>query len=654
MLVPYSWLKEFINLKLPAERVGEKLSLTTIGVEEVKKEGREYLLNLDVTYNRGDLLSIIGVARELAALLNLKLQKEEESFHPPSGLTNLSIKSNKALSCLYTLVLIRNLSYQETPEKIKRYLELAGMRPINLFADITNYVMLEWGQPFHAFDAEKIRNRDKTFAIEVRNAKRGETIKTLDGSTHNLEPHDIVIADRKGPIAIAGVMGGQDTEVESSTKEILLEAAIFDPTSIRRTSHRLGLRSEASTRFEHFLSPENLLKALSRAVKLYQLYGKGEVFGFNQIGETTITPQAINLSVTKLNSLLGTKIDLAVARNCLKRLGFKVMLGDKGLIAWPPHFRGDILCEEDLIEEVARLYGYDNLPATPPATGTVGVPSNDFEYFRGYLAELLAGMGFSEVRSYPFLSTKALMHRGTEGLLKLKNPISAEAEYLKDSNFLNLLEIAQKNAARYKEGRLFELEKVYPKEGEYFALTGILWGTTPYRTLKGVSETLLTKAYLSYDFTPTKHSFLHPGRVAKVLANGREIGILGELHPHLGESYGLKDVALFELNLEKLTKHAQRWKTFTPIPPYPEVYEDFSFFFPYKKPLGPLLQKIKTLDRVIREVELADLFEQKGERSVTLRLTFQSEIKELSSKDLKPTREKVAKLIRKFGGKLRG
>jgi len=654
VLVPYSWIKEFIKLKAPAEEVGKKLSLATIGVEEVRREGKESILNLEVTYNRGDLLSILGVARELAALYNLNLSGEEEEFKPLDSIDILPVKSTKDLSPLYTLTSIKALSYQETPEKVKRRLELAGMRPINLFADITNYVMLEYGQPLHAFDAEKVRKRDKTLSIEVRNAKQGETIKTLDGATHKLKTSDIVIADKKGPIAIAGVMGGEDTEVGINTKEILLEAAIFNPIAIRRAARRLGLRSEASTRFEHYLSFENLFRALNKVVKLYQLHGKGEVVGFYQVGETKEKKEAVTLTQTRLNNLLGTEINISEARNCLKRLGFKVMSAEKGLIAWPPHFRGDINFEEDLIEEVARLHGYENLPAVPPATGSIDIRQSDLEYSRDYFSSLLMGLGFSEVKSYSFLSTGSLIHQNTEELRKLKNPISAEAEYLKDSNLLNLLEIAKKNTPRQKHGRIFELEKVYPKQGEYFALTAAIWGTSePYRTLKGALETLLTKAHLDYEFTPTKHRFLHPNKGAKVLADGVVIGVIGEAHPHLAESYGLKNIALFELNLEEMAKYIQRWKVFTPVPKYPEVYEDFSFFLSYEKQFGPLIKKIKLLDEVIREVELVDLFDRKGQRSITLRLTFQSDTKELSSKDIKPVREKIAKLIKISGGNLR-
>ncbi|MDP2734594.1 MAG: phenylalanine--tRNA ligase beta subunit-related protein, partial [bacterium] len=236
MLIPYSWLKEFVALRKPIEEVASDLSLSVIGVNGVETSGREKVLNLDVTYNRGDLLSVAGVARELSAMYGFKLKEKEELFSPQEGGEHLRIKSRPQLASTYTLTRISGLSYKTTPKEIQSRLEAAGMRSVNLWADLTNYIMLAWGQPLHAFDAEKVARRDKTLSIEVRNAQRGETLRTLDGLDRNLTAQDIVIADRKGPIAIAGVMGGEDTEVDEGTKEIFLEAAIFDPISVRRTA----------------------------------------------------------------------------------------------------------------------------------------------------------------------------------------------------------------------------------------------------------------------------------------------------------------------------------------------------------------------------------------------------------------------------------
>src|SRR3990170_6456533 len=280
MLIPYSWLKEFVNLRKPAEQIAHDLSLTVIGVGGIEKVGSEPVLDLDVTYNRGDLLSIVGVARELSALYESPLKGQPERFQPSSELSPLSVRSEAELSKLYTLTKISNLRYQVTPKPIVSRLELAGMRSVNLWADLTNYVMLEWGQQFHAFDAEKVGRRDSSLSIEIRSAKRGEKIKTLDGLDRDLIEGDIVIADKAGAIAIAGVMGGEETEVDEGTTEIILEAAIFDPISIRRTARRLGLRSEASNRFEHYLSPDNLYTSLNKILQLYQVYGKGKITGF--------------------------------------------------------------------------------------------------------------------------------------------------------------------------------------------------------------------------------------------------------------------------------------------------------------------------------------------------------------------------------------
>ena len=659
MLVPYSWLKDFIDIRVPAGQVGERLSCATIGVEEVRCEEKDCVLDLEVTYNRGDLLSIIGVAREVAALYQLEFRGEEKPFDPPSDSGRLTVRAAQGLSRYYTLTQINSLRYRGTPKEIARRLELAGLRSVNLFADITNYVMIEYGQPLHAFDAERVRARDKTTAVEVRNAKEGEEITTIDGATHNLKTSDIIIADRKGPIAIAGVMGGKETEVGPKTKEILLEAAVFDPIAVRRTARRLGLRSESSNRFEHHLSINNLLKALNKAVKLYQLYGKGRVAAFGcapQEGIGAHRPiwrEPVNLNKERLNALLGMEVPLPKARKLLERLGFKVMSADKGVLAWPPYWRGDIQIEEDLVEEIARMFGYENLPATPLTSVASGTPPNELEYFRYQASQLLAGAGFAEIKSYPFLSTKALAHRGTGKLLKVRNPISAETEYLKDSNILSLIEVAGANASRYSSGRLFELEKIYPKE-EYLSLSAIVWGVPEaYRTAKGALEETLIKAGVDVVFSPTKHDLFHPGRVAKMTTGKEALGVVGEVHPYINKSYDLKNVAVFELNFEKLVKHAQRWRAFTPISKYPEAYEDFSFYLPPERALGTLVSNIRRSSPLVKEAAVTDIFEREGKRSVTLQITFQSDTSGLSSKDLKPVREKITNLIKGFEGEPR-
>ncbi len=654
MLIPYSWLKDFINLKKPAEQVAIDLSLSVIGVGEIQQSGREKVLNLDVTYNRGDLLSIVGVARELATLYNLKFKREEKQFAPPKSSGALRVKNNPKLAKTYTLTKVSNLSYKSTPKLIKSRLEAAGMQPVNFWADLTNYVMLEYGQPFHAFDAEKVARRDPSLSIEVRQAKKGEKIKTLDGLNHILSKNDIVIADKRGPIAVAGVMGGKDTEVDEGTTEILLEAAIFNPTSIRKTARRLGLRSEASGRFEHYLSPENLLISLNKLTHLYQLHGKGKITGFAFTGGKKTELPSVVLTQKKLNTVSGKLIPINQARICLQSLGFKVMSSDKGLLCWPPYSRGDISIPEDLVEEVLRLYGYENLPSQPLQTILSEAPENKFELWRDRITHLLANLGFNEVKTYPFVSTKSLVHLDKGKLLKLKNPISVETEYLRPNLLLSLLETAQQNAPRRREGKIFELEKTYPKGGEVFSLGVLVWGAkNPFSKLKGILEAISQRAYLEVEFASTKNEFFHPTRSAEIKIRKKSLGIMGLAHPYLADAYGLPDVAILELNFEKFAKLANSWGKFTPISSYPETYEDFSFVLPEKYSLGKLINRIKSASNLVKEVELVDRYVKKGIRSLTLRVTFQSEEKGLSAKDVKPVRKKIQSTIHRSGGTIR-
>src|SRR3972149_962754 len=554
MLIPYSWLREFINLRKPIEQVAGDLSLAVIGVEGIKKTGGEQVLDLDITYNRGDLLSVVGVARELAALYGTAIKGHPEKFQPPDSLSQLAVKNDVKLSKLYTLTKISKLSYKITPKQISSRLDAAGMRSVNLWADLTNYVMLEWGQPFHAFDVEKVARRDPTLTISVRRATSGETIKTLDGLDRRLTVNDIVIADKAGPIAVAGVMGGEETEVDEGTTEILLEAAIFDPLSIRRTARRLGLRSEASSRFEHYLSPDNLYTSLNKILKLYQVYGKGGVSGFASVGEKNIEPYSVGLTHEKLARVAGEAIPLLKARAYLERLGFKVMSSEKGLLCWPPHFRGDIRIPEDAAEEVLRLHGYENILAKPIQTTLEEVRENKLESGRDRTTPLVADLGFSEAKTYPFVSTFSLMHLQTEGLLRLKNPISVEAEYLRPNLLFSLLEVAKRNMARRKEGRIFELEKIYPKKGENLALGVLIWGEeNSFLTLKGVLEALGDKANLKLEFGHAKkEEFFHPVKFAEVRVGSEQIGIIGTVHPHLARAFDLPASSFFEIDFERL------------------------------------------------------------------------------------------------------
>ncbi|KKW10671.1 MAG: Phenylalanine-tRNA ligase beta subunit [Candidatus Gottesmanbacteria bacterium GW2011_GWB1_49_7] len=655
MLIPYSWLKEFVNLRKSAEQVASNLSLVSVGVEGVQKTGSDKVLDLDITYNRGDLLSVIGVARELAAIYELPLKGPVEKFQPVEHLSPLSVKNNVSLSKLYTLTKISELRYKTTSKQIKSRLEAAGMRSVNLWADLTNYVMLEWGQPFHAFDAEKVGRRDPSLSIEIRSAKRGEKIKTLDGLDRDLIEGDIVIADKAGAIAIAGVMGGEETEVDEGTTEILLEAAIFDPISIRRTARRLGLRSEASNRFEHFLSPDNLYTSLNKILQLYQVYGKGEITGFASVGERTTEPYSVGLTHDKLTRVAGEALPLSKARLYLERLGFKVMSSEKGLLCWPPHFRGDIRIPEDVAEEVLRLHGYENILSKPIQTTLEEVRESKQEDWRDRVTSGLVGNGFSEVKTFPFVSTTVLTHLKAKDLLRLKNPISVEAEYLRPNLLLSLLEVVKRNNPRYSRGRVFELEKIYPKRGENLALGALIWGEKePFLELKGVLEELGRQAHLKLEFFPVKEEFLHPVKAVEVRVGRERIGVLGEVHPHLTTAFDLPEAAVFEIDFEKFADLAQKWGKFTPISAYPEILEDYSFTLPQTRSLADLIDKIRSSSSLIRELEIKDRFETKEEnRSITLKVAFQSEEKGLSSEDISPLRKKIHKLIISSGGQLR-
>uniref|UniRef100_A0A831Z002 Phenylalanine--tRNA ligase beta subunit n=1 Tax=candidate division WWE3 bacterium TaxID=2053526 RepID=A0A831Z002_UNCKA len=655
MLIPYSWLKDFVAVRKSPEEVAEDLSLSSIGVEGVLRDRGEAVLDLDVTYNRGDLLSILGVARELAALYGLELKNKPDKFTPESSLETLSVKGDVKLAKLYTLARISNLKYRTTPGQIRDRLESAGMRSVNLWADLTNYVMLEFGQPLHAFDAEKVARRDATTSVEVRYAKKGEKIKTLDGLDRHLSPEDIVIADKAGPIAVAGVMGGEDTEVDEGTTDILLEAAIFEPLAVRRTARRLGLRSEASNRFEHYLSPENLYISLNKVMQMFHVYGRGKIIGFSRVGPEATEPYSVGLTNDKLTAVAGEAIPLTKAREYLERLGFKIMSSERGLLCWPPHYRSDIKIPEDLAEEVLRLHGYEKISARPLRTVLGGIPVNNLEDWRDCVTLTLANLGFYEVKNYPFFSTRVLPHVEKKKLLHLRNPISVEAEYLRSNLFFPLLEVAQKNSVRREKGRIFELEKVYPKSEEVLNLGALVWAEKDaFLKIKGVLETLGEQAHLDLQFTAIKDGKLYPSQAAQIKAGKEVLGTIGTVHPHLGEAFGVVDAAVFEINFEKFAELAKLWGTFALVSKYQAIFEDYSFLLPQDRPLKDLIDHIRKVSPLVREVEISDRFVTKeGQRSVTLKVTFQSPEKGLSDEDIKPVRNRTQAIIKRFGGILR-
>ncbi|MBI2021735.1 phenylalanine--tRNA ligase subunit beta [Candidatus Daviesbacteria bacterium] len=570
MKVSIDWLKDLVNLKVSLDELIRLIPLRTIGLKEVTPD----FLELDMKgYNRADLLSLRGVAYEVAAITDSQVKFEElgedkllwiEQTFPS---LNVKVEDGK-LAPVYCLVKISGLKVAPSEDTWVKKLADSGIRSVNNLADITNLVMIEYGQPLHAFDAKAVK--DET--IVVRTAKKGERLTTLDGKTRDLTEEDLLITDPQNALGIAGVMGGKDSEVSETTTTILLEAAIFNPTSIRRTATRQKLISEASKRFYHGLTQKRLFQALDAAIKMYQDLG-GKLEGLTIIGDTQDQVKTIKLTQEKINSLIGVDIPPVQVESFLKKLGFH--LEGVGSNSWQitlPYFRPDINIEEDLIEEVARMYGYEKIPSKE-LRGKLPKKIDQSLFDLIYdLKKALVDIGLTEVQTYSFYSTQVLSTLGwneedrKKHLVRIANPISSETEFMRQNIWPNLIEVVAKNLKQgFDDIAIFELGKMYclneknhPEEGYSLAIALMNNSDSPVlelnQMLKSLNEQIKLKLTVDKDTSPQVSSHLfHPTRFYSLKLGEKRVGGMAEVHPKVLFNFGIdKRVAILQLDLKEL------------------------------------------------------------------------------------------------------
>lgn len=637
------------------------------------------ILDLDVTPNRPDCLSVIGIAREVSALTRQEMHLKPPYYREEGpGIEQLvSVEIADADLCRrYCASLIDGVKVAPSPPWMQQRLNACGMRPINNIVDVTNYVMLEYGQPLHAFDFQQIRGGK----IIVRRASEGENMTSLDGVERILNPDMLVIADSQLPVAIAGVMGGADSEVIAPTTSVLLESANFNPVSIRRTSTNLKLRSEASLRFERGISPELTLPALKRATQLIlELAGGKAAKGVIDVypGRREVKPILFHTSWVK--RLLGIELKREQIVEILTSLGFECQPTNSLEIGVTiPYWRMDVKGAADLVEELARIIGYDYIPTTMLSSQLPRYQTDLLISFREKLRDLLVGCGFQEVITYS-LSSRERLAKITlpEHPLRVANPLTTEQEYLCTSLRPNLLALLSSNQ-KHEEGgiRLFEIGKVYlPREKdlpeERQMLVGVLSGPRVERgwlsekgwldffDSKGVIETLLGRVGIEADFEAEKEETLHPGRAAKIVVNHHVVGVMGELHPRVAESFDLlpQTVALFELKVDKLLPYVSLGGKYRHLSHFPESVRDIAVVVDAEVPAKKVQDIIRGFPLVSR-VSLFDLYtgEQvpSGKKSLAFRIIYQSPTHTLTDEELeKVEREILAKLSQEVGATLR-
>jgi len=658
MIFSYNWLQSFFKEKLPKpEKLAEILTMASFEVSEVEKRGNDFILVIDILSNRApDCFSHLGIARECSALLNYKIQipdakLKEDKTKKARDLIKIEVKDKKACP-RYSARVITDVKVGPSPKWLKERLEACGLQSINNIVDVANYVMLETGQPLHAFDVGKIEERK----IIIRKAKKGEKISALDGKKYELDNNILLIADQKEPLAIAGIKGGRKAEIDKKTKTIVLESANFDPIVIAKSSKKLNLRTDASLRFEHGIDPNLTESAINRVASLITEIAKGKVTkGLIDFYPKKVLPRKIKLDLNYVDSLIGAKISEKEVKNILERLGFKTKKIKTQLIkVTVPTFRLDVSLPEDLIEEIARIHGYNNVVPISPIAILIPPVKNLDIFWEDMTKNILKDMGFTEVYNYSFISKKENDIFNFKNLIELENPLSSDYQYLRASLIPNLLKNVSKNQKIPGEIKIFELGKIFRKAGEKRMLTVLMSGDRFFEA-KGIIDLLFNKLGIAKvwydDFGPTpeesKTSLWVQKKCAEIKVNQEELGFLGEIFPKiLGRFKIIGKVVAFDLDFEKLSRLSSEEHEFRPISSYPAAIQDIAVLVPLGVLVDEILNKIQIVGgNLVRDVDLFDIYEgeelPEGKKNLAFHIIYQAEDRTLSSDEINKIHKKI-------------
>ncbi len=672
-------------------KLGEDIH-TAIGLDDTSVE-------FEITSNRPDCLSVIGLARETAATYGTELKVKAPEFKGVDGDINSMLKvdiHNTEKCQRYCAGIVKNVKIGPSPRWMRERLRASGVRPINNFVDITNYVMLEYGQPMHAFDLRYVEGAH----INVRNAKNGEKIMTLDGVERELTDDMLVIADEKKPVAVAGIMGGEYSGIMDDTTTVVFESAYFEPTQVRRTSKALKLKSDASSRYEKGVDRLISMTCLKRAFELVEELGAGEVLNtVIDCDYTDKTPAAVDFSADWINNFLGTDISEADMIKYLERLEFKVENGK--VIA--PSFRIDIGCKADVAEEVARIYGYNNIPSTD-FRGVARAEFTEEQKFARTLRNAAVSLGGYEIATYSFVSPKYFdkiklpADSKLRNVVKIVNPLGEDTSVMRTSTIPSMLDVLSFNYNnRNDKACLFEIAKEYlpaqeakpfingdtlansgnkkhqykyslPDEPQRLTI-GMYGGDADFYTLKGMVEQLLAELKIDdveyvragdCDVFDEKYA-LHPGRSAVIIRNGAHLGIMGEVHPDVQETYeiGVKTY-IAKLNIPELMEAAADKITYQPLPKFPATTRDLSLLVDEDMPVAELEKAIKgAVGKILEKVTLFDVYrsddmKKNGKKSIAYSISMRSHEGTLTDEQADGAMKRVLKALSAIGAELRG
>lgn len=684
MRVPIGWLKEFVEFSLSPEELALKLTMIGLEVESMEEGYDDTVLEVNVTPNRPDCLSILGIAREISAMMHLPLRFPEYKIHAESGPSSATVMiADEDLCHRYAGRDIEDVAIGPSPEWMKRRLEQCGMRPINNIVDITNYVLMEMGHPLHAFDREKLKGGK----IRVARTIPGSRITTLDGSVRDIPEGSLLIWDAERPVAVAGVMGGAETEVGEATKHIFLESAYFLPASVRRTSKALGLKTESAYRFERGTDIEFLEKALDRASSLMATLAGGKVSRRVDVYPKPFEPPKITVRFDRVNKILGTSIPREDTLDIIKRLGIEVLQNDgKAFTVAPPPYRRDLEREIDVVEEVARFHGYDRIPVTIPRIHISRGDTDTRHEHTSMVKNTLMIEGFTEAVNYSFMNYKTLdmlslaIDDPRRRTLVLRNPLNEEESCLRTTLIPSLVQNLVFNVSTgSRDVRLFEISRVYMNRGKalpeeehhlgllYFKEKGpSFWKeeTPEFFLVKGVVESLMQGLKIrGFTFASTE-PFLHPGKSCDIWVSDVRIGFLGLLHPRIGEELGLKvsrkEIVLLEINLDLLFSFVPKTAKYTPIPKYPGIERDIALIVDESLPAFTIMEEIRTYpSELIEDVVLFDLYKGKnipdGKKSLAFTVRYRAKDRTLTDSEIEELHTGLVTYVTtRTGGVVRG
>ncbi|WP_226667101.1 phenylalanine--tRNA ligase subunit beta [Metabacillus litoralis] len=677
-----------IESKLVAKEYSEGIFVFPSDVEVGKDALAELnlddaVLELGLTPNRSDALSMLGVAHEVAAILSREVKYPEISYDKSSvkASSEVSVKVDATEdNPLYIAKVIKNVTVAPSPLWMQTQLMAAGIRPHNNVVDITNFVLLEYGQPLHAFDYDRFGSKE----VLVRRANDGEKIVTLDDQERTLITDHLVITNGTEPVALAGVMGGANSEVQNDTKTILLESALFNGQRIRTASKDHGLRSEASARYEKGVDPNRVQAAAERAAQLISLYAGGDVLeGSVEVQSASFEPAVVKTTVEKVNRILGMNISAEEMKSIFDRLQFGVELDGSTLTVTVPTRRGDITIEEDLVEEVARLYGYDNIPTTLPVGQAIPGKLTSYQEKRRKVRRYLEGTGLYQAITYSLTSEEKAAKYALESaeLTKLSLPMSEERSVLRLSLLPHLLDALRYNVARQTDQvALYEVSSVFLSQGKdtqplekerlSAAITG-LWHSHSWQgekkpvdfyVAKGIVDGLVSLLGLTnqIEYKQAKREGMHPGRTAEVYLADKLVGFVGQIHPTVQKELDLNETYVFELSLEDLLTFEVEETRFEVIPRHPSITRDIALVVD-KNVIAGDIEKVITEagGKMLKGVSVFDLYEgdrlEEGKKSVAFSLRYFDPERTLTDEDVTKVHDKVLKAVEeKVNASLRG